>query len=189
MVHPPAAPVHRTDGAGRALGYMAPGGRYPDTPHGRLQRVADILAGEPTETTAPQLIIWESLEAAENKHSKEGEATAFELLYPAIVEAARRYCGRMTLAEFTDPKAVGECRAPWDLDPKPTPAEDATLAVEIAAMLGDLAATRDPRCEVQGRTTEKGDDGVVRQETMLGYHRRVKAKWNEMKKLQQMGAL
>lgn len=169
--------------------FLAPdGGRdMPLTPRGRCQLVAEILGhGEVSDS---DLRRWAALEESENKYSVKGETrSAFEQLYPAIVAAARK-CGGMDLAEFTDPAKVAASRAPWDLDPEPTPAEDAILEAEIAQLLAELNAVNDPRCTVQPRTREKGEDGVTRTESIVGYHRRVKAKYQEMQKMKTMGIL
>src|SRR5690606_39258549 len=88
---------------------------YSDTWLGRMRRVYDILEpplDEPGEDPPRELVIaWQELEAGENRHTVKGETDAFELLYPAIVAAARRQAGRMTFAQFIDPKAVAEGRA------------------------------------------------------------------------------
>lgn len=165
---------------------------YTDDVSGRFMRVWDILHDHPpTEDVLLELgARWSMLEDEENKQSVAGESvTAFEQLYPAIVEAARQRKGQMPMREFLDARAIAECRAPWDQDPRPAPAEDAVLEAEIRQMLGELNAVNDPRCKVQPRTKEKGDDGVTRTESITGYYRRVKAKHAEMLKLKQMGAL
>lgn len=164
---------------------------YTDDVSGRFMRVWDILHDKPpTEQALLELgAHWSMLEADENKHSVKGESvTAFEQLYPAIVRAAHEQKGKMPMSEFLDAKAIGQGRAPWDRDPSPTLAEDATLEAEIATMLRELAAVNDPRCRVGPRTQERGDDGVKRTETIVGYHRRVSAKYREMLKLKDMGA-
>jgi hypothetical protein len=164
---------------------------YTDDVSGRFMRVWDILHDKPpTEEALLELgAHWSMLEAEENKHTVKGETvTAFEQLYPAIVRAAHEQKGKMPMSEFLDAKAIGQGRAPWDRDPSPTLAEDATLEAEIATMLRALAAVNDPRCRVGPRTQERGDDGVKRTETIVGYHRRVSAKYREMLKLKDMGA-
>jgi hypothetical protein len=164
---------------------------YSDDVSGRFMRVWDILHDKPpTEAVLLELgAHWSLLEAEENKHSVKGESvTAFEQLYPAIVRTAHEQAGKMTMRQFLDGRAIAEGRAPWDRDPSPTLAEDATLEAEIATMLRELTAVNDPRCRVGPRTTERGDDGVKRTETIVGYHRRVSAKYREMLKLKDMGA-
>lgn len=164
---------------------------YDDEPAGRFERIRDLLAGQPVLTAPPPaaLAAWQTLEREENRHTVKGEVEAFLLLYPAIVTAARRCAGRMTLEQFLDPQAIAEGRAPWDLDPAPTPAEDAELEADIGRMLGELAQANDPRCQVGPRTVETKADGSKVRETMLGYHRRVLAKYREMQKLKEMGVL
>jgi len=166
------------------------GRAYPDTPAGRCQRVADILAGgERTEPlTDRELAAWQELEASENKHSVKGEISAFEQLYPAIVSAARANPG-MGLEAFAEVQAALEGRAPWDRDPAPSRMEDSTLEAEIQTMLAELDQANDPRCVVQPRITETAEDGSKRQETIDGYHRRVSAVYKQMQRLKAMGAM
>lgn len=165
--------------------------RYDDTAEGRFLRVRDILepddAGKPAALSP--LTRWRDLELGESKHTVEGEVDAFLLLYPAIIEAARRYTGTISVHEFLDPQAIAQGRAPWDRDPEAARAEDPGLNAELATMLAELERCHDPRCTVQPRTVEKGDDGVTRTETLLAYYRRVKAKHSEMLKLKDMGVL
>lgn len=165
---------------------------YTDDVSGRFMRVWDILHDKPpTDEARLELgAIWSLLEEDENKHTVKGESvTAFENLYPAIVRAAEQQRGRMPMSEFLNPRAIKDGRAPWDVDPSPAPAEDAVLEADIARMLRELAAFNDPRATVGKRTTEKGEDGITRQETILAFHRRVKAKLDQMIKLRDMGAL
>jgi hypothetical protein len=165
---------------------------YSDTPEGRFLRVWDLLHDQPpnAEAEADLMRLWLSLEAEENKHTVRGESVdAFEHLYPAIVRAAQQQKGKMPMRQFLDAAAIKQGRAPWDLDQAPAAAEDSVLEADINRMLRELSAMHDPRAAVGARTTEKGDDGVTRTETILGYHRRVKAKYEQMVKLRDMGAL
>lgn len=177
--------------APNAPGAAIPSKAYADTAEGRFLRVWDVLHDQaPTpEALADLLPLWQDVEDGENRHTVEGETEAFLLLYPAIVEAARRYRGRAPMRDFLDPKAIAQGRAPWDRDPSPAPAEDAALQAEIQLMLAELEQAHDPRCTVGPRTTEKGDDGVMRTETVVAYYRRVKAKHSEMRKLKAMGVI
>lgn len=169
----------------------AAGELYSDDARGRAERVFGILhyGDSAARLSDAQLTAWEKLEAEENKHTVTGEVDAFELLYPAIVDAARRAKPGTSFDAFLDPRAIAEGRAPWDADPAPTPMEDRTLEAEIAGMIADLEASNDPRCQVQPRTVEKGDDGVTRTESIVAYHKRVRAKWLEMRKLKSMGVI
>lgn len=162
-----------------------------ETPGGRFLRVWGVLHDKPPDPdkTADLLHQWLSLEAEENKHTVRGETAAFELLYPAIVEAAKERRGKMTMREFLDLKAIAEGRAPWDLDPAPTLIEDATLEAQVRQMLGELNQANDPRCQVHPRTVERGEDGKTYTESIVGYHRRVLGKYREMQKLKQMGVI
>ncbi len=176
---PESPPLARPASASEANGSGE--GHYPDSPLGRLQRVSDTLGSPVTDAARAQ---WRALEAEENKYSVKGEVPAFEQLYPAIVGAARRAAGSMTLEGFlaADPP-------PWDTDPAPAPAEDAALQAEIESMLAELGAVNDPRATVQPRTVETGDDGVRRTEPIVAYHRRVRAKYDQVKHLQSMGVI
>lgn len=161
------------------------GEQYPDSPSGRLLRILDILDGQMTDQL---LARWSIIEGDENRHTVKGEAPAFELLYPAIVEAARRNAGKMTIEEFLDADKIKACRAPWDEDPEPTAMEDPTLEAEISTMLAEIEAAAHPNCQVQPRVRERGDDGVERTETIIGYHRRVSQVYRQLKRMQAMGA-
>ena len=77
----------------------------------------------------------------------------------------------------------------WEQELHPVDKDDPALMAEIAVMLAELEDANDPRCEVQPRTTEEGEDGVKRTETVLGSHRRVSAKHREMERLKQMGVI
>lgn len=165
------------------------GMRYTDSAAGRALRIAHLLEGQDRELSAVDLKAWAELEAGENQHSIDGEVPAFEQLYPAIAAAARQHAGRMTFAQFIAPEPIADGRAPWDMDPAPTPDEDAVLAAEVQKMLGELNAANDPRCAVQPRTVETLEDGTKRTETMLGYYRRVRGKWQQRRKLKEMGVI
>lgn len=183
---PPAAPARA------ASATATEPRRYSDDVEGRCNRVLDALDADPDHhhvATGEQLRRWLEIEALESKHTVDGETDAFLLLYPAIVDAAKRNAGRLPFEAFVDLRAIADGRAPWDLDPAPAPSEDASLAAEIGVMLRDLEAANDPRCSVQPRTTEKGDDGVTRVEPVLAYYRRVRAKHSEMLRLRQMGVI
>lgn len=170
----------------------ASAGAYLDNSEGRFMRVWDILHGKPPTPEALQELLgaWRHLETEENRFTVRGETDAFELLYPAIVAAARAKRATVTMREFLDPKAIAEGRAPWDEDPDPAPTpSDAVLQADINRMVGELQASNDPRCAVLPRTVEKGEDGVTRTESVQAYHRRVAAKHRQMVKLKQMGVL
>lgn len=173
----------------RAVEQLA-GRHYDDTPMGRLERVRDVLAGDGAPDVLEASIVdqWERLEADEDKHTVDGESvTGFELLYPAIVDAARRNPG-MSLEQFLDPEAIKHCRAPWDQDPEPTAAEDATLEAEVATMLAEIEAANHKQCQVQPRIVQKNDGGGTSIETIVGYHRRVSQVYRQLQRLKAMGA-
>ena len=161
---------------------------YDDSAEGRLARVRDILA--PGAVLEANLVDqWTALEAEEDRHSVAGETVSgFELLYPAIVAAARRQSGRMTLEQFLDPAAIKACKAPWDTDPNPTAIEDATLETEIAQMMAVIERANHPNCQVQPRVVQKNDDGSTSIETIVGYHRRVSQVYRQLQQLTAMGA-
>lgn len=176
----------------------APDGEYPDDAGGRYERVVDILHGAHAADfhDAARHVKWLELETDENKHTKAGERDAFVLLYPAIVAAAKANVGKLSIDEFLDPhiesragfkKAVTHGVYVWDQELDPIDKDDPAMLTEIAIMLAELEQANDPRCQVHARTREEGDDGVVREETVLGYYRRVKAKRDEMTKMQDMG--
>ncbi len=151
-----------------------PNNRYDDTPGGRLARVADILAGDTALVPAALEKRWAALERAENKHTVRGEVDAFELLYPAIVDAAKRNVG-MPLEQFLDPKVV-----PWEQDPGAAAKSDAVLAPEVERMVAEIHGANDPRFTINPRTTEEAADGTTLVEPMSTYHRRVKAVYDQM---------
>ncbi len=161
---------------------------YPDSIVGRFERIVDILHGADASemATSSNFDGWERIEEAENKYTVKGEPAAFLLLYPAIVDAARAGVGKYTISDFCDPKRAESGDAPWDKEINPIDKEDPALEVDITRMLGEIEATNAPNCQVMPRTTEKYDDGSVVQETILGFHRRVKAKYNQMLQLKQM---
>jgi hypothetical protein len=157
--------------------------QYLDTPLGRFERVRDILDPTGAEPWADAMSTWTQLELAENKHTVDGETEAFELLYPAIVTAARRAAGVMNLAQFLDPKAIQQNRAPWD-----TAAVDANAPTEqqlqgdLATMLDELERASHPMAIAPARTVE----GSLT-ESLASYHLRVKRVHQQLKKLQDMG--
>jgi hypothetical protein len=155
--------------------------QYLDSPLGRFERVRDILDPAGTEPWADAMTVWSKLEASENKHSVEGESTGFELLYPAIVTAARRSAGLMSVAQFLDEKAIAANRAPWDQAPA-VANNDAQLQVELANMLDELERASHPMAIAPGRTVE----GSLT-ESLASYHLRVKRVHQQLKKLQEMG--
>ena len=170
---------------------------YTDDIHGRYTRVLDILHGVDAGAidSAALQRTWERLELDENKHTRKGETKAFELLYPAIVASAKEQVGIMTMVQFLDPEitirsgfksSVTHGVYPWERSLTTAEHDDPKLLGEISAMITELEATGDIRCEVHARTQETGDDGVTRYETALGYHRRVTAKYNEMLRLKEM---
>lgn len=132
---------------------------------------------------------WMALAAAENKHTVKGETEAFGLLFPAIMDAAEAWphdpIDFMDLATNPDPKVV----KPWDMSSAQTPADDAELERDIAGMLAELRKVNHPSCAVQGRASEKNAAGVVHKEPIQAYHKRVRAKWQQMKKLESMGVI
>lgn len=163
---------------------------YEDNEIGRCSRIADILQGTTGLRPTPLLLHdWRELEALENKHTVKGEVDNFELIYPAIVAAAHARAGQMSIEEFIDIDSVEQGCAPWDYEINPVDKEDPKLMAEIAQMLIELEAANNPSCVVHGRTVEKLDDGGEVTETLLSYHRRVEAKYREMKKLKAMGAI
>ena len=173
---------------------------YADDAVGRYERIVDILHGAQASEYGgiERHLKWQELETVENKHSKSGEIEAFLLLYPAIVAAAKANVGKLSIDEFLDPhvesrpgfkQAVTHGIYVWDQEIDPLDKDDPACLAEIAVMLAELEQAHDPRCEVHARTSEEGEDGVVRQETVLGYYRRVKAKHYDMIKLRTMGVL
>lgn len=136
------------------------------------------------------MLTWNAIEEEENKHTVQGEPDAFLLIYPAIVEAAKKSVGQISILDFLDRKKIAAGDAPWDQDLNAADKEDPALMIDIVRMIKELNQVNDPRCEVQGRTKETGDiDGQEHVESLLGYHRRVKAKYKQMQKLQQMGVI
>lgn len=162
------------------------GGRsYLDTTLGRFERVRDILDPDGAGPWADCMAIWQRLEDAENKHTVSGEQDAFELLYPAIVVAARRCADSHTLEEFLNEKAIKGGRAPWDSGDAGGPSEQ-QLQAELAQMLNDLERANHPMAQVGPRTVEK-DEGRTLTESVAAYHARVKRVHQQLKKLQEMG--
>lgn len=161
---------------------------YPDDRPGRLARIADILHGSDAAEfhDVSTAAMWEELEVAENKHTVKGEQDAFLLLYPQIVAAAKANVGKLSLSEFCNVKAAAHYEAPWHRELSPPDKDDPAFEVEIEVMLAELEATGNQQCQVQPRTTETADDGSIVQETLLGFHRRVKAKHNQMLHLKEM---
>lgn len=186
---PDPEPPEKPQAASNGSGGPVPDRHYPDTSDGRLQRVADILAGT-VDTDIPDeaRFAWYALETEENKHTVKGEVDAAELLYPAIVQAARQNVS-MRLETFLDPAAIKRNRAPWDMGPANSPVEDAVLEAEIGQMVAELARVADKRCTVQGRTQEIGPDGKTYRETILAYHRRVTGIYRQYQHLKETGAL
>ena len=166
-------------------------GEYKDNAAGRFERILDILHGAAAVEfdTARLRNHWVELEEQENKHTVKGEPAAFELLYPAIIESAKANVGILQISDFLNLQHIKDGNAPWDREINPIDKDDPAMFSEISVMLSELEQANDPRCEVQPRTKETGDDGLEHQETVLGYHRRVKAKHREMIKLQQMGVI
>lgn len=169
------------------------GGSYPDDAGGRARRVWDILHSgmAPTEKAWSEIMAeWQALEDSENSNRTSGtvagEAAAFELLYPAIVQSARRWKGTATMREFLDPQAIRRGRAPWDLVPE-SAALEVTLNAEISEMLQAIQKANHPRITVPERVTEKGDDNVTRVENLATFHLRVKRIYQQLQHLQQMG--
>ncbi len=161
---------------------------YEDSPAGRFSRILDILHGAESDTfDCPELRnAWMLIEEQENKHTVKGEQDAFLLLYPQIVAAAKANVGKLSMTNFCSVRRAMLGDAPWDRDLSPVDKDDPALEIEIGTMLAELEATGNQQCQVQPRTSEKGDDGGVVQETLLGFHRRVKAKHNQMLQLKAM---
>lgn len=183
-----ARSIRRADTPARAAaaasdtGAQPAGGRsYPDSALGRFERVRDILDPTGAEPWADAMTTWTQLEAAENKHTVEGETDGFELLYPAIVTAARRNAGKMTLAQFLDQRAILQNRAPWDVAAAPAQTE-AELQRAIAPLLEELEQANHPMAQTPGRTV----DGA-QTEPLAAYYLRVKRVHEQLKKLQAMG--
>lgn len=164
---------------------------YQDTAMGRFERILDILHGATSDKldTTELRSAWALIELQENKHTVKGEQDAFVLLYPQIVAAAKANVGKLTIHEFCDTKRAARSDAPWHHELKPADKEDPALEIEIGTMLAAIEATGNQQCQVRPRTTEKGDDGSVVQETLAGFHRRVTAKYNQMHQLKEMGLL
>lgn len=161
----------------------ASGRSYQDSALGRFERVRDILDPAGAEPWADAMTTWTQLEAAENKHTVEGETDAFELLYPAIVTAARRCADTHTLSEFLNPKAIASNRAPWDVAAVDAGAPtEQQLQAETAAMLDELERASHPMATAPARTVE----GSLT-ESVASYHLRVKRVHQQLKKLQEMG--
>lgn len=155
--------------------------QYLDSPLGRFERVRDILDPAGVEPWADAMAVWTRLEASENRHTVEGETDAFELLYPAIVTGARRWVGKMSLAEFLDEKAIAANRAAWDHAPAGV-SNDPLLQAELGTMLDELERAGHPMCQAPPRTV----DGALT-EPLAAYHLRVLRVHQQLKKLQEMG--
>lgn len=164
---------------------------YANTASGRFDRILDILHGSEAKAhdSREGRVEWSTLEREENKHTVKGEPDAFELLYPAIVVAAKANVGKLSMAEFCNPANVAAGLAPWDVEINPIDKDDPALMAEITVMLAELEQANDPRCQVQPRTKEIGDDGVERTETVLGFHRRITAKHQQMLNMKTMEIL
>ena len=173
----------RAAAAASGTGAQPAGGRsYLDTPLGRFERVRDILDPAGVAPWADAMAVWTRLEVGENKHTVEGETDAFELLYPAIVTAARRCAGTMTLAQFLDQKAILQNRAPWDLASGAAGPSDQALQAELGAMLEELERVNHPMAQAPPRTV----DGALT-EPLAAYHLRVKRVHQQLKMLQEKG--
>lgn len=165
------------------------GGEYANDAEGRLTRILDILHGADSQAHYSDSLVksWRMIEELENKHTVKGETDAFLLLYPAIVDAAKAHVGKTSAADFVSVAAYKAGAALWDQELDAEDKEDPQLNIEIAQMLAELEKRNDPRCVVQPRTKETGDDGVVRTETLKGFYLRVKAKYDQMIELAEMG--
>jgi hypothetical protein len=145
-----------------------------------LETLAGILGLPIVGPADPQA--WQQLMDQENKHSTAGEVPAFDLLYPAILDAANDAvrAGNVpdTLAEFIDPAAARLMRAPWD-DPRVAAEDEGALWVEITRMLNDIDRCNNPNIKMPQRVTETGDDGEKRTERLSAYHKRVSAMWRQ----------
>jgi hypothetical protein len=173
----------RAAAAASGTGAKPAGGRsYLDNTLGRFERIRDILDPAGADPWADAMTTWTQLEAAENKHTVEGETSAFELLYPAIVTAARRCAGTMTLAQFLDQKAILQNRAPWDLASGAAGPSDQALQAELGAMLEELERVNHPMAQAPPRTV----DGALT-EPLAAYHLRVKRVHQQLKMLQEKG--
>lgn len=172
-------------GGGSQLSTRWPAGSIEE----RFERVWNVLHGKPPseEAFGELFAVWEKLEEDENKHSVEGEPSAFELLYPAILKAAGRVRATMTMREFLDPKAIATNRAPWDSGEPGTLPTDGQMATEIATMIEALERANHKQAQAPARVTEKGDDGVTRTENLATYYLRVKRVYQQLQHLQQMG--
>jgi len=165
--------------------------RYTDDTYGRMLRVGHILAGPDWVPHTDDAKAWEALEESENSNrttgTVEGETPAFELLYPAIVGAARRVAGSMTLQEFINPKAVAEGRAPWDQVTVDV-ATDAAMNAELATMLEAIQRANHPKVQVPERVVEQDEGGKGRRtENLKTFYLRVKRVHQQLQHLQQMG--
>ena len=161
---------------------------YADDEPGRYERILDILHGSDAGDADGTALrsAWALIELQENKHTVKGEKDAFLLLYPQIVAAAKANVGKLSISDFCDAKRAAQGGAPWDQELSPVDKDDPALELEIGVMLAEIDATGNLQCQVQPRTTEKRDDGTVVQETLLGFHRRVRAKHNQMLQLKEM---
>ena len=161
---------------------------YADDEPGRYERILDILHGSDAGDADGNALrsAWALIELQENKHTVKGEQAAFLLLYPQIVAAAKANVGKLSISDFCNAKRAAQGGAPWDQELSPVDKDDPALELEIGVMLAEIDATGNLQCQVQPRTTEKRDDGTVVQETLLGFHRRVRAKHNQMLQLKEM---
>ena len=161
---------------------------YADDEPGRYERILDILHGSDAGDADGTALrsAWALIELQENKHTVKGEQDAFLLLYPQIVAAAKANVGKLSISDFCDAKRAAQGGAPWDQELSPVDKDNPELELEIGVMLAEIDATGNLQCQVQPRTTEKRDDGTVVQETLLGFHRRVRAKHNQMQQLKEM---
>lgn len=179
--------IHKGNDTAKPVGVVSPHKvEYLDSALGRFEKIRDILdpSGGPW---ADAMTVWQRLEDAENKHTVAGEMPAFELLYPAIVMGARRWAGKITLADFLDEKAIAANRAPWDFAPAGLEVSEAHLNADIDRMAGELERASHPMCQLTDRTVEKGEDGITRTESVAAYHTRVLRIYQQLKKLQEMG--
>lgn len=148
------------------------------------------IAGPVAEIPAEIRRGWREFEAAENKHTVEGERPAIELVWPEILACARSWPkGPASAVRFFRQAFDFNGIKPWDEGVPPAPGEDARLEAEIRVMLSELERQGDPRCEVQPRTREKQADGTELVESVSAWHRRVRAKYEQMKKLKAMGVI
>ena len=161
-----------------------------DDVESRFMNVWNTLHDKPPKGDVETELLekWQMLEDLENAGTVEGETPAFELLYPAILAAARKNKGIMPMREFIDLDRYAAMKSPWDLmAAETTDSQRMVMQAEIGTMLREIEATGDPRLQVNPRTQERGDDGVMRMENVESYYRRVKAKYQQMLNLKAMG--